>query len=142
MLSGARNIKPYQAVSFLTSLYHCFCAQSDNKGYLVSKKKMSTSAEMLCRYAPSAFRLFAEAVVNLKFDEEPKYETLMKLFEPLCGPVPSRPIIVEGAVNVGPPPGGAARGALVGCWFYSCFSFWLCQHRKLLFAELHHRCFL
>ena len=36
------------------------------------KKKMATSAEMLCRYTPPAFRQFTEAVVNQKFDEEPK----------------------------------------------------------------------
>lgn len=30
--------------------------QGDNKGYLVCKKKMATSAEMLCRYTPPAFR--------------------------------------------------------------------------------------
>jgi hypothetical protein len=33
---------------------------------------MATSAEMLCRYTPPAFRLFTEGVVNQKFDEEPK----------------------------------------------------------------------
>ncbi len=38
--------------------------------------------------------------MNLKFDEEPKYETLMRLFEPLCGPAPQRPILIEG-VKVG-----------------------------------------
>lgn len=41
-----------------------------------------------------------EFVVNLKFDEEPKYETLIRLFEPLCGPAPQRPILIEG-VKVG-----------------------------------------
>ncbi len=30
--------------------------QGDNKGYLVCKKKMATSGEMLCRYTPPAFR--------------------------------------------------------------------------------------
>jgi hypothetical protein len=93
----------------------CCGCQGDNKGFLVCKKKMATSAELLCRYTPPAFRQvarlrgavfhaldwvpeacwplsaphltrvssthsgrwlcaqFAEAVVNLKFDEEPKY---------------------------------------------------------------------
>ncbi len=74
--------------------------QGDNKGYLVCKKKMATSGEMLCRYTPPAFRQFTECVVNLKFDEEPKYETFMRLFEPLCGPAPQRPILIEG-VKVG-----------------------------------------
>lgn len=35
--------------------------------------------------------------MNLKFDEEPKYSSLVTLFEPLCGPGPSRPIILESA---------------------------------------------
>lgn len=74
--------------------------QGDNKGYLVCKKKMATSAEMLCRYTPPAFRQFTEGVVNQKFDEEPKYESYMKLFEPLCGPGPQRPILTEGANKV------------------------------------------
>ena len=30
--------------------------QGDNKGFLVCRKKMATSAELLCRYTPSAFR--------------------------------------------------------------------------------------
>lgn len=47
--------------------------QGDNKGYLVCKKKMATSAEMLCRYTPPAFRQFTEGVVNQKFDEEVRH---------------------------------------------------------------------
>ena len=65
------------------------------------KKKMATSAELLARYTPPAFRQFAEAVVNLKFDEEPKYSAYSRLFEPLCGPGPQRPIILENAPKVG-----------------------------------------
>lgn len=61
---------------------------------------MATSAEMLCRYTPPAFRQFTEGVVNQKFDEEPRYESYMKLFEPLCGPGPQRPILTEGANKV------------------------------------------
>jgi hypothetical protein len=38
---------------------------------------------------------FTEGVVNLKFDEEPQYEAFMKLFEPLCGPSQSRPVIIS-----------------------------------------------
>mmetsp|Transcript_28324 Transcript_28324/g.67352 ORF Transcript_28324/g.67352 Transcript_28324/m.67352 type:complete len:506 (-) Transcript_28324:483-2000(-) len=76
--------------------------QGDNKGFLVCKKKMATSAEQLCRYTPAAFRQFTEAVVNIKFDEEPKYAAYRDLFEPLCGQVgPSRPILAETATRVG-----------------------------------------
>ena len=71
--------------------------QGDNKGFLVCKKKMATSAEALCRYTPPAFRQYMEAVVNLKFDEKPKYASLASLFEPLCGPSNRRPISTEGA---------------------------------------------
>ena len=71
------------------------CAQGDNKGFLVCKKKMATSADLLCRYTPPAFRQFTEAVVNLKFDEEPRYSAYVPLFEPLCGPGPQRPILLE-----------------------------------------------
>lgn len=35
---------------------------------------------------------FTEAVVNLKFDEAPKYDAYIRLFENLCGPRPTRPI--------------------------------------------------
>lgn len=70
--------------------------QGDNKGFLVCKKKMATSAEVLCRYVPPAFKTFMEAVINLKFDEEPKYTALAALFEPLCGPPgPGRPLHID-----------------------------------------------
>eukprot|EP00200_Dunaliella_tertiolecta_P000955 CAMPEP_0202362956 /NCGR_PEP_ID=MMETSP1126-20121109/14942_1 /ASSEMBLY_ACC=CAM_ASM_000457 /TAXON_ID=3047 /ORGANISM="Dunaliella tertiolecta, Strain CCMP1320" /LENGTH=607 /DNA_ID=CAMNT_0048957273 /DNA_START=143 /DNA_END=1963 /DNA_ORIENTATION=- len=87
--------------------------QGDNKGYLVCKKKMGTSAEMLCRYTPPAFRQFAESVLNLKFDEEPKYDACMRLFEPLCGPSISRPILTDGAVKVGQKRPREAEGDLM-----------------------------
>ena len=53
------------------------------------------------RYTPPAFRQFTEAVVNLKFDEEPKYNAYVALFEPLCGPGPQRPILLEDKARVG-----------------------------------------
>lgn len=62
---------------------------------------MATSAEVLARYSPPAFRQFAEAVVNLKFDEEPKYTAYSRIFEPLCGAGPGRPIILENNPKVG-----------------------------------------
>lgn len=76
-------------------LIHSVTVQGENKGFLVCKKKMATCAESLTRYTAAAFRQFAEAVVNLRFDEDPKYEAYKKLFEPLCGPAVGRPIVLE-----------------------------------------------
>ena len=54
-------------------------------------KLMQAMHAPACRYTPPAFRQFTEAVVNLKFDEEPKYAAYVTLFEPLCGPGPAAP---------------------------------------------------
>jgi serine/threonine protein kinase len=76
--------------------------QGDNKGFLVCKKKMATSPEVLCRYSPAPFRRFTEAVINLKFDDEPKYAAYMSLFDSLCGPPgPARPLMIESDTQVG-----------------------------------------
>jgi len=75
--------------------------QGDNKGYLVCKKKMQTSADQLCRYCPPAFKQFAEAVINTKFDEEPKYAVFRMWFLQLSQPGPNRPILLEGLEKVG-----------------------------------------
>ena len=76
--------------------------QGDNKGYLVAKKKMAVSGELLARGRHASFRTFCEAVVNLKFDEEPHYAAYIKLFEPLLGqPGPSRPLQVDVALEAG-----------------------------------------
>eukprot|EP00201_Polytomella_parva_P019379 CAMPEP_0175048876 /NCGR_PEP_ID=MMETSP0052_2-20121109/6434_1 /TAXON_ID=51329 ORGANISM="Polytomella parva, Strain SAG 63-3" /NCGR_SAMPLE_ID=MMETSP0052_2 /ASSEMBLY_ACC=CAM_ASM_000194 /LENGTH=658 /DNA_ID=CAMNT_0016312991 /DNA_START=113 /DNA_END=2090 /DNA_ORIENTATION=+ len=80
--------------------------QGDNKGYLVCKKKMATSAEFLCRYTPSPFCQFTEAVLNLAFDEEPQYEALIKVFESLCGQSTDRPLLLT---NGGGGGGGGVR---------------------------------
>jgi len=58
--------------------------QGENKGLWVCKKKMQTSAEVLCRYASPPFCQFTEAVINLKFDEEPRYAAYINLFAPLA----------------------------------------------------------
>ena len=42
-----------------------------------------------------------QAVVNIKFDEEPNYSHLKSFFEPLCGPGPQRPIHVADLERVG-----------------------------------------
>ncbi|KAK9999723.1 hypothetical protein SO802_019326 [Lithocarpus litseifolius] len=76
--------------------------QGDNKSFLVCKKKMATSPEMLCCFCPPPLKQFLEIVVNMKFDEEPNYAKLISLFESLIGPNPAlRPINTEGAQKVG-----------------------------------------
>ncbi|KAJ7513987.1 hypothetical protein O6H91_23G021800 [Diphasiastrum complanatum] len=76
--------------------------QGDNKGFLVCKKKMATSPEMLCCFCPVPFKHFLEFVVNMKFDEEPNYAKLISLFDSVLGPNPAvRPISTEGAQKVG-----------------------------------------
>ncbi|XP_010044966.2 casein kinase 1-like protein HD16 isoform X1 [Eucalyptus grandis] len=72
--------------------------QGDNKSFLVCKKKMATSPEMLCCFCPPPLKQFLEVVVNMKFDEEPNYSKLISLFDGLIGPNPSvRPINTDGA---------------------------------------------
>ena len=75
--------------------------QGDNKSFLVCKKKMATSPEMLCCFCPPPLKQFLEIVVNMKFDEEPNYSKLISLFEGLIGPNPAiRPINTDGAQKV------------------------------------------
>ncbi|WOL01005.1 casein kinase 1-like protein HD16 [Canna indica] len=76
--------------------------QGDNKSFLVCKKKMATSPDMLCCFCPPPFKQFLETVVNMKFDEEPNYSKLISLFDGLIGPNPAvRPINTDGALKVG-----------------------------------------
>ncbi|XP_051184800.1 casein kinase 1-like protein HD16 [Lolium perenne] len=76
--------------------------QGDNKSFLVCKRKMSISPELLCGICPQPFKQFLETVVNMKFDEEPNYAKLISLFDSLIGPNPSiRPINTDGAQKVG-----------------------------------------
>ncbi|KAK7310301.1 hypothetical protein RJT34_07729 [Clitoria ternatea] len=76
--------------------------QGDTKSFLVCKKKMGTSPEMLCCFCPAPFRQFLEIVVNMKFDEEPNYSKLISLFDCMIGTNPAlRPISTEGALKVG-----------------------------------------
>ncbi|ONH99102.1 hypothetical protein PRUPE_6G011900 [Prunus persica] len=75
--------------------------QGDNKSFLVCKKKMATSPEMLCCFCPPPLRQFLEVVVNMKFDEEPNYSKLISLFESLIGSNPAvRPIKIDGAQKI------------------------------------------
>lgn len=85
----------------LTPLNLCNCSQGDAKSFLVCKKKMSTSPEILCSSCPLPFKHFLEMVVNMKFDEEPNYSKLVSLFDGLIGPNPAfRPLNTEGAQKV------------------------------------------
>ncbi|KAK9130869.1 hypothetical protein Sjap_011356 [Stephania japonica] len=81
----------------------------ENKGFLVCKKKMATSPEMLCGLCPLPFRQFLEMVTNVKFDEEPNYSKLISLFESSIGSNASlRPIRTDAALKL-----GQKRGRLV-----------------------------
>ncbi|CAN8300454.1 unnamed protein product [Cochlearia groenlandica] len=76
--------------------------QGDNKSFLVCKKKMSTSPELMCCFSPPPFKLFLEAVTNMKFDEEPDYAKLISIFDSLIERCAlSRPIRIDGALKVG-----------------------------------------
>ncbi|KAG7033670.1 Casein kinase 1-like protein HD16 [Cucurbita argyrosperma subsp. argyrosperma] len=76
--------------------------QGDNKSFLVCKKKMVTSPELMCCFCPAPFKQFLEAVINMKFDEEPNYSKLISFFEGLIDPcIPLRPIRIDGALKVG-----------------------------------------
>nr|GMD61828.1 casein kinase 1-like protein HD16 [Ipomoea batatas] len=75
--------------------------QGDNKSFLVCKKKMATSPEMLCCFCPAPLKEFLDLVINMKFDEEPKYSKLISLFSGLLGPDPAiRPLNTDGAQKV------------------------------------------
>lgn len=79
-----------------------FALQGDNKGFLVCKKKMATSPDLLCYFCPSPFKQFLEEVTNMKFDEEPNYSKLIALFENcLVSSAPLRPLRIDGAIKVG-----------------------------------------
>ncbi|XP_062148104.1 casein kinase 1-like protein HD16 [Alnus glutinosa] len=74
----------------------------ENKGFLVCKKKMSTSPEILCCLCPPPFQQFLEMVTNMRFDEEPNYSELISLFNDSIGSNATlRPIRTDGAIKVG-----------------------------------------
>lgn len=75
--------------------------QGENKGFLVCKKKMGTSPEMLCYLCPPPFQQFLEMVTNMKFDEEPNYSKLISLFHNSIDFNSSlHPIQIDGAIKV------------------------------------------
>ncbi|KAF9616817.1 hypothetical protein IFM89_032667 [Coptis chinensis] len=74
----------------------------ENKGFLVCKKKMATSPEILCNFCPHPFKELLEMVTNMKFDEEPNYSKLISLFDRSIGSnALLRPIRTDGALKVG-----------------------------------------
>ncbi|KAK9059472.1 hypothetical protein SSX86_020174 [Deinandra increscens subsp. villosa] len=74
----------------------------ENKGFLVCKKKMATSPELLCYLCPSPFKQFLETVTNMKFDEEPNYLKLIAHFDNcIVSSASLRPIRIDGALKVG-----------------------------------------
>lgn len=74
----------------------------ENKGFLVCKKKMGTSPEMLSYLCPPPFQQFLEIVTNMKFDEEPNYSKLISLFHnSIDFNSPIHPIQIGGAIKVG-----------------------------------------
>ncbi|KHF98002.1 hypothetical protein F383_12939 [Gossypium arboreum] len=76
--------------------------QGDNKSFLVCKKKMATSPELMCCFCPAPFKQFLEAVSNMKFNEEPNYAKLISFFESLIEPcTPLQPIRIDGALKIG-----------------------------------------
>ena len=69
--------------------------QGENKGFQVCKRKMVSSAEQLCKFHPEPFQKFTEFVLNMKFDEEPKYAACIALFQPLIDGPAERPIQID-----------------------------------------------
>ena len=62
---------------------------------------MATAPEALCCFCPAPLREFLETVVNLKFDEEPKYSKLISIFEGMIAADPAtRPLNTDGAQKV------------------------------------------
>ena len=83
-----------QDLTTLNSRLSC-SAQSDNKGFQVSRKKLQISADKLCHGLCAPFRRYCEAAMSMQFDEEPKYDALIALFEPLVAASASqRPITI------------------------------------------------
>jgi hypothetical protein len=96
---------------------YCFILQGENKSFLVCKKKMATSPDLLCCFCPTPFKLFLETVTNMKFDEEPNYSKLISLFDELIEPQHLRPIRIDGALKVC----FSLQGMTFPILLYNCF---------------------
>ncbi|KAE8677733.1 Detected protein of confused Function [Hibiscus syriacus] len=68
--------------------------------YGLQEKDGHISGVDVC-FCPAPFKQFLEAVINLKFDEEPSYAKLISFFESLIEPcIALRPIRIDGALKV------------------------------------------
>lgn len=74
-------------------------------------------AKVVCTVPTLCALQFTEAVVNLKFDEEPKYAAYSCLFEPLCGATPARPILQTDAPKVC---ACTSNCRLISCRLFGC----------------------
>ena len=107
--------------------------QGEDKGFQVCRKKMATSAEVLCKYNAPEFFKFTEAVLEMKFDEDPKYAALIALFEPILAGCVHKPICVDSAIKVRCYPAVVA----VSCWLIYLQLDWLPEVQLcLLFSPL------
>lgn len=80
---------------------------------------MATSPETLCYFCPQPFRTYLEHVVNLKFDEEPKYAKYISLFDGYVDPnIENRPINTDGAQKVWKIYGSVPVILMIGKLFY------------------------
>ena len=100
--------------------------QGEDKGFQVCRKKMATSAEVLCKYNAPEFCKFTEAVLEMKFDEDPKYAALIALFEPILAGCVHKPICVDSAIKVCLALAAAAALCLANS---ICFYSWLFEPR-------------
>lgn len=98
------RILTYATFLFFTSLVKLLWIlgiQGENKGFLVCKRKMATSSELLCGSCPAPFHKFLEMVTNMKFEEEPNYSKLISLFDgSISSNASLRPIRTDGAAKV------------------------------------------
>ena len=71
---------------------------------LFGYERFVSHASSLCsgqRRICCLIQLFMLKYLGSQFDEEPKYTAYVALFEPLCGPGPQRPILLEDKARVG-----------------------------------------
>ena len=58
------------------------------------KRKMKTPSHVLCEFCPDQFRMFADAVSGMKFEEKPDYDKYIGWFLQLCDSEPQRQLVM------------------------------------------------